>query len=82
MTYLQDEPSRSTGHDRASTFSVAIKFVLAECHLTGGGGFIRIEDRPKVLERQAEFLPATVIHSTTEYIKVRMSVAEQPVNSK
>jgi len=39
-------------------FSVSVRFVWAEFHLTGGSGFTLVEERPNVLERHAEFLPA------------------------
>jgi len=41
-----------------AAFSSAVKFILAESDLVGGGGFTLVEDRPKVLEWYMEFLPA------------------------
>lgn len=41
-----------------SQFSGVVTFVLAELHLVGGSGFTVVEQRPKVLERHTEFLPA------------------------
>jgi len=35
-----------------------VKFVLVESDLAGGGGFTLVEERPKVLERHVELLPA------------------------
>ena len=58
QTYALEEAFGSGGCDAVSAFSSAMKFVLAESDLAGGGGFTLAEERPKVLERHMEFLPA------------------------
>jgi len=40
------------------SLSGAVTFVLAESDLVGSGGFTLVEERPKVLGRHMEFLPA------------------------